>query len=1716
MMLQTSGAERLVLLLPDADNTWQVRVMATFETTQLVSDPLMDNPHLPVQLIQYVQHTQEILVVDGLDRSLPIVDSYLQQHSHRSVLCLPLMHQTKLIGLLYLEHHSLSGVFSCDRITIVNFLCSQVSISLGNALLNQKLEQKLEVKTAQLQASEARLRNMVDNIPGVVYQARVTADEAYSFLYVSPNCHALYEVSAEAMMSGKYSLRDFEYSEDKPIIHQTLIEVNQTLQPFDSQFRIVTPSGTLKWVHVIACPIPQPDGATLWDGIVMDVSDRKQAEEQLKVLSTRLELALQSAEIGIWEWNFQDNHLSWNNRMFEIYGIQPEAFEGSHQDWEKFVHPDDLEQAQSREEDKYPVSREFRVIRPDGSVRYVASTVIREYNDQRQLIREVGTHIDITPRKAIELALQESERRYASLATAAPVVIYRLDKPLHISYINERWSEMTGRPPETALGYGWMDVLHPDDREEFVVHWSEVYSREDLPDEFFMHGSEGRHLRPDGTVNWFYSRLARELDEHGNVVGYIGTLTDITERKEAELALQDAQAQFHRMTENVPGMIFRYVRHVDGIEELTYVSSQVRELFEVEPEIALQNTLWHRIHPEDVPKISHATQVEAETLQRFVVPYRVILPEKGIRWLQNINSVKRLENGDTVWDGIVIDISDSKQVEEQLKALSTRLELALKSAKIGIWEWNLQDNHFSWDDRMFEIYGVSPETFGGTHQDWEKFVHPDDLEQAQSRSEDKYPVSREFRVIRPDGSVRYVVSTVIREYNDQGQPIRAVGTNIDITPRKAIEIALQESERRYASLAAAAPVAIFRMDKSMNCTYVNDRWEEMTGHPLESALGKGWMHTLHPDDLENAIVTWTEIYANLPSGSPVLPGAEGRHLRPDGTIRWHYVQIAQELDYYGNVVGYVGTLTDITERKEAELALQDSQAQFHRMTENVPGMIYRYIIHANGSDELTYVSSQVREIFEVEPEIARQSMDSLWERIHPDDVDRVKAQIQYSAETRQPFKSQYRLVLPQKGLRWVQNVAHPEYFDNSNVMWDGVVIDITDRKAAEKSLNLTQFAVDKTALGIFYIREDGSFLEVNESACSNLGYSYEELKKRYIWEINLDLQPHEWRYYWECLKQKSVAKYEVNHQRQDGSIFPVEVICNYLEYDGEGFVFAQVQNISDRKRAELALEQEVLRRTTIFNTSSDGIHILDIKGNLIEANATFFQMLGYIPAEAWHLNVSDWDAKFSLKQIQANLEANFLDPSKVRVVETLHRRKDGSVFPVETSVCSMEWNGQVSFICIARDISERKQAETQLQRTNEELMRATRLKDEFLANMSHELRTPLNSILGLSEALQDEVFGPLTDKQLKYLKTIERNGNHLLSLINDILDVSKIESGQLELDLEVTNIGNLCESSLAFVKQQAVKKSISLNTAIPPHSLNLLIDERRILQSLVNLLNNAVKFTAEGGSVALEVSCHHQNKNWQRLDSQEQSEEVENPNQVVWESGKLTARSYIKISVRDTGIGIAPEQITKLFKPFSQTDSALNRKYNGTGLGLVLVKQMTELHGGTVSLTSEVGVGSCFSINLPYDSDSSLSNPESLSDDIDQPNLPSSVQSEDLPLILLAEDNEDNISVMVSYLEKNGYRLIVAKNGLDAILLAQTHRPDLILMDIQMPELDGLKAIERIRQDSNLKPIPIVALTALAMAGDRERCLEAGANLYLSKPVKLKQLVSHIQKLLVQ
>lgn len=394
------------------------------------------------------------------------------------------------------------------------------------------------------------------------------------------------------------------------------------------------------------------------------------------------------------------------------------------------------------------------------------------------------------------------------------------------------------------------------------------------------------------------------------------------------------------------------------------------------------------------------------------------------------------------------------------------------------------------------------------------------------------------------------------------------------------------------------------------------------------------------------------------------------------------------------------------------------------------------------------------------------------------------------------------------------------------------------------------------------------------------------------------------------------------------------------------------------------------------------------------------------------------------------------------------------------------------------------QRTAELHQLNLELKHANRAKDEFLASMSHELRTPLNTILGMSETLLEQTRGPLNDKQTLAVQLISSGGVHLLHVINDILELSKIEAGKLTIRPDLISLKEICESSLNFVAEMAVKKSISLGYKSQPGISKLYADPQRLKQILVNLLSNAMKFTPERGKVRLDVHADAE-------------------------------KGQIQFSVTDSGIGIAPDDLKKLFTPFTQLDSGLSRQYAGTGLGLVLVYKFTELHGGSVHVESEVGKGSRFTVVLPWSPDATTeqSKSESLSTAVEalQKTVP---PSGDQAVILLAEDHESNIPVIRDYLQAYGYRIIVAQNGVDALEKAEEVFPSLILMDIQMPEMDGLEAIRLLRANPRFAITPIIALTALAMPGDREHSLAAGANEYMSKPVSLKILVQAIHRFL--
>jgi PAS domain S-box-containing protein len=859
------------------------------------------------------------------------------------------------------------------------------------------------------------------------------------------------------------------------------------------------------------------------------------------------------------------------------------------------------------------------------------------------------------------------------------------------------------------------------------------------------------------------------------------------------------------------------------------------------------------------------------------------------------------------------------------------------------------------------------------------------------------------------------------------------------TELQAQSEALCQSEQLYASLAAAAPVGIFRTNVLGDCTYVNDRWCEIAGLTSVEAMGTGWVQALHPDDQKRVFEEWNRFVEEQ-----VPFGVEYRFQRSDGKITWVFGQTEIERGVDGKITGYIGTITDITEGKQAQMDLQSLVEGAAALTDqDLFPAIAKYIATALS---VSYVLiSQRKGNF--------LSTHVFWAH--------GKLQSNFSL----PLDNAPCGRAMAEGMFWCAEGVQ-EKFPQNQLLHDLEI---------ESYLGTALTNIQGEAIGSLCILDEKQIHDIPRIA---------KIIKIFAARISAELE-----------RQEAMAAL---HQLNVELEARVEQRTTALRESEERLRKSEMHLRNALRIAHLG-SWEFELQTQQISWSTEVFRIFG--RNIEDGPPTYEQLHQFIhpdDRERHERIVSEAIRSGQSYEIEFRL---YRPDSTLRYLQG----RGEPIFNTEGQL--------IRFIGTALDITERKQAEEQLRQANErlnqanaKLHQATRLKDEFLANMSHELRTPLNAILGMSEGLLEQVFGSLNDRQKQAITTIEKSGQHLLELINDILDLSKIESGKLELHTARVSVKCLCESSLTFVRQQATKKNLHLFLEIPPGLPKIVVDERRIRQVLINLLNNAVKFTPNGGSVKLVAQL-------------EQHQETD----------------FLCFSVIDTGIGIPQEEIGKLFQPFVQIDSSLNRQHSGTGLGLALVRRLVEMHGGAVTLSTELGRGSCFTVRLPYThkSNSDIA-PTSLVKPINRKTLPNTIEKLQYPeqfpttalvftprftpieataspLILIVEDNEANLTTIASYLGARGYRLIIGKDGQQAVTLTKEQKPDLILMDIQMPGMDGLEAMRQIRLLPEFILTPIIALTALAMPGDREKCMAAGASEYLIKPVKLKLLLEKIK-----
>lgn len=655
-----------------------------------------------------------------------------------------------------------------------------------------------------------------------------------------------------------------------------------------------------------------------------------------------------------------------------------------------------------------------------------------------------------------------------------------------------------------------------------------------------------------------------------------------------------------------------------------------------------------------------------------------------------------------------------------------------------------------------------------------------------------------------------------------------------------------------------------------------------------------------------------------------------------------------------------------------------------------------------------------------------------------------------------------------------------------------------EAEAARTRIQL-QTVLDSTPALIVALDEKGQITLINRFALNLLGYTEEELLGRNWFDT--------------CLPQPEGREhvYPVFRRIMAGEIAPVEefentVLCrngrqpliawrNTSMTDEHGRIVGTLSSgmdITERKRAE-----EVLRlHKLVVETAKDGFWMVDMMGNLRGANEAYARMSGYTVDELLNMHISQLDvAEKSVGEVAAH-SAKIIAQGSDRF-EARHRRKDGQEIDVEVSVRYMPETQ--SFFSFLHDITERKRAEHELRDLNERLEErveqrtreltqakqlaesANRIKSEFLANMSHEIRTPMNSILGMAHlALNVEA----DRRNQGYLKKIQSSGEHLLGIIDDILDFSKLDAGKLRIDTVDFDLPRVLENVNILVAGKAAAKGLELVfDTEKDFCLNLRGDPLRLAQILANYVDNAIKFTEKGRIILRTMRIEESN-----------------------------ASCLVRFEVQDSGIGIGEAEKAKLFQPFQQIDASSTRRYGGTGLGLVICKQLAEMMLGEVGVDSVPGQGSTFWLSVR----------------LEKTGMPCCVKSgngADVPSamlavirgarILLAENNLFNQQVATEFLENAGATVCVAQNGKEALDLLDKDRFDCVLMDIQMPVLDGFEATRLIRSNPALAGIPVIAMTANVLNEDRERCLGAGMNDFISKPFKPHAFYAVIAKWLL-
>jgi PAS domain S-box-containing protein len=1404
--------------------------------------------------------------------------------------------------------------------------------------------------------------------------------------------------------------------------------------------------------------------------------------------------------------------------------------------------------------------------------------------------------------------LRESQRSLSTLMSNLPGMAYRCRNDRHwtMEFISDGALQLTGYAVADLTQnacISFADVIHPDDRDTV---WSQVQTALEQRRPFEV---TYRIVTAAGETKWVWEQGRGVTSPAGNLLALEGFILDVTAQKSAE----DTLEKFRLLSEHAHDIIL-FLRPRDG--RILEINRAACETYGYQRTELLTKTVFD-LRADDREVVQRQMRLAEEGGLLFETLHK---RRDGSTFPVEVSSRTAQVGGETLVLSVVRDLTARKRMQDELRQTNERLALILASLPVVVYACELDDVNVTYiSPNCSEVMGVSPREFLDSGDVWFKRRHPGDAFQALAEARrlmEHGQIEREYRWQMPDGRYRWYYDVAQRVHDTPGAPPRAVGIWMDITERKQAEWALTrlnaELEQRVRERTAEAldlyhnaPCGYHSLGPDGRVLQMNDTELGWLGYSREEVENRLRLVDLM---MPHSAALFNRLYPELVRGG-TSTSSEWEMRCKDGSSLTVLVTIECVRDAVGRCLKTRCTALNITTRKETEEALRESETNFRTFFETIG-----YLIVVTTPDgRILFANRALKEkLGYTEEDIASLAVLDL----HPPESRREAEEI-FASMLRGERKN-CPLPMMKKG-GTILPVETRIWFGRWNGMdcIFGASVDLSAEQEAEQRFERL-FRKHPDLMAITSV-PDSRFFDVNEAFVKTLGYSKQEVLGRTSAELGLFPHAEEQA----AVADKLLADGHMDHielhvRRKDGVILDGLFSGEVISTQGRTYLLTVMIDITERKRLEAVLRESEEKFRMLFEMAPIPMILLSLDGNLQFLNERFTRVLGYTIAdvpdfETWSRKIHPdpayrHDIQEQWKHAVARMHQEH-DHQMVLPVEIEVTCKDGTVRTMLASGRLMRDHYLIAF----QDITARKQAE-EMRQAKEAAEAASLAKSTFLANMSHEIRTPMNGVIGMTGLLLNT---ELNFEQRHFAETIRSSGEALLGLLNDILDLSKIEADKVELEKIDFNLLTLLDDFAAPLAFTAQSKGLEfIYTAAPDVPTGLCGDAGRLRQILTNLAGNAVKFT-QAGEVFVYASLV-----------------AETSSEVV-----------IRFGIRDTGVGIPAEHHQRLFQKFTQADASTTRRYGGSGLGLAIAKRLVELMDGEIGVTSTVGVGSEFWFTARIArqanaraadpppailagkrflvvednatarnvlitqlaarggrADAAFDGPSALQvltearkagdpfhiaiidlhlQGLDGATLAQVIQADDSlretgiilltslehriaekdtqtlrgaasltkPVrqselleclsailtdsttfhstpprpatptirasaredlrILVAEDNKVNREVAIRNLQRLGLQADAVVNGEEAIKALATEPYDLVLMDVQMPDMDGIEAARIIRDPNSTvrcHEIPIIAMTASALQGDRERCLEAGMNDYIAKPVSLQAL----------